>query len=178
MIKEDRHKSIFNPYTDILSQIKNMEFQIIPLAEEDFPEVTSLWEASVRASHRFLSEADIQFYKPLILSDYLPTLNLFGIRHASRGIAGFIGVAERRIEMLFVQPDDFGKGIGQALCRFAVQHLGAQEVDVNEDNQGALKFYLKMGFKVVGRSPLDPSGKPFPILHLKANDRLSFYFLN
>ncbi|MCF2498881.1 MULTISPECIES: GNAT family N-acetyltransferase [Dyadobacter] len=155
-----------------------MQFQILPLSENDFTEVTSVWEASVRASHHFLSEADIQFYKPLILKEYLPILSLFGIRAASRGIAGFIGVAERRIEMLFVHPDDFGKGIGQALCRFAVQELGAWEVDVNEDNKEALKFYIKMGFKIVGRSPLDPSGKPFPILHLKANDRLSFYFVN
>jgi putative acetyltransferase len=155
-----------------------MHFQILPLSENDFTEVTSVWEASVRASHHFLSEADIQFYKPLIKSEYLPILSLFGIRRPSGGIAGFIGVADRRIEMLFVQPDDFGKGIGQALCQFAVQELGAWEVDVNEDNQGALKFYIKMGFKIVGRSPLDPSGKPFPILHLKANDRLSFYFVN
>jgi len=155
-----------------------MHFQILPLSESDFTEVTSIWEASVRASHHFLSEADIQFYKPLILNGYLPILSLFGIRAASGGIAGFIGVAERRIEMLFVHPDDFEKGIGKALCRFAVQELRAWEVDVNEDNQEALKFYIKMGFKIVGRSPLDPSGKPFPILHLKANDRLSFYFVN
>ncbi|MCF2492818.1 GNAT family N-acetyltransferase [Dyadobacter chenhuakuii] len=146
-----------------------MHFQILPLSESDFTEVTSIWEASVRASHHFLSEADIQFYKPLILNGYLPILSLFRIRAASGGIAGFIGVAERRIEMLFVQPDNFGNGIGKALCRFAVQELGAWEVDVNEDNQEALKFYIKMGFKIVGRSPLDPSGKPFPILHLKAN---------
>jgi len=155
-----------------------MQFYISPLSKNDFTDVTSVWEASVRASHHFLSEADIQFYKPLILNEYLPILSLFGIRAAAGGIAGFIGVADRRIEMLFVQPDDFGKGIGQALCRFAVQELGAWEVDVNEDNEGALKFYIKMGFKIVGRSPLDPSGKPFPILHLKANDQLSFYFVN
>jgi putative acetyltransferase len=151
-----------------------MQFQIISLSEKDFTEVTSLWEASVRASHHFLSEADIQFYKPLVLSEYLPILSLFGIRHSSGEITGFVGVAEGRIEMLFVQPDDFGKGIGQALCQFAVQQLRAWEVDVNEDNQGALKFYIKMGFKVVGRSPLDASGKPFPLLHLKANDWRSF----
>jgi putative acetyltransferase len=65
-----------------------MQFQIIPLSENDFTEVTSVWEKSVRASHHFLSEADIQFYKPLILSEYLPILSLFGIRAASGGIAG------------------------------------------------------------------------------------------
>ncbi|KAA0992451.1 GNAT family N-acetyltransferase [Dyadobacter aurulentus] len=147
-----------------------MQLQIIPLSENDFTEVTSVWEASVRASHHFLSEADIQFYKPLIFSNYLPMLDLYGIHHESGILAGFIGTVAGKIEMLFVQPSDFGKGIGQALCRFAMKELRASKVDVNEDNQGAFQFYLKMGFQVVGRSPLDPSGKPFPILHLDAGD--------
>ena len=31
----------------------------------------------------------------------------------------------------------------------------------------AYKFYLHMGYEVIGRDELDPSGKPFPILHLQ-----------
>ncbi|SDG58078.1 putative acetyltransferase [Dyadobacter soli] len=144
-----------------------MQFQICPLSHEDFTDVTSVWEDSVRATHYFLSEADIRFYKPLIIKEYLPTLMLFGIRHDSGGLAGFVGVVDRKIEMLFVRPEDFGKGIGKALCRFAIQDLQACEVDVNEHNMQALKFYVKLGFQLSGRSALDPSGKPFPILHLK-----------
>ena len=144
-----------------------MQFNIIPLADEYFPEVTSVWEESVRASHHFLTEADILFYKPLIFKDYLPLLMLFGIRNEAGALVGFVGIADRKIEMLFVRPDDFG--IGRALCRFAIQELQVREVDVNEDNQEALNFYIKLGFRRVGRSPLDPSGKPFPILHLKVN---------
>lgn len=144
-----------------------MQFQICPLSSDDFAEVTAIWEDSVRATHYFLLEADIQFYKPLIINEYLPTLMLFGVRHDSGGLAGFVGVVDRKIEMLFVRPEDFGKGIGQALCRFAIQALQASEVDVNEHNAYALKFYVKLGFQLSGRSALDPSGKPFPVLHLK-----------
>ncbi|KAA6439326.1 GNAT family N-acetyltransferase [Dyadobacter flavalbus] len=143
-----------------------MQFIISALSGPDYPEVIFVWEASVRASHHFLAEADIQYYKPVIVTDYLPVLDLFGIRHASGGLAGFIGIAGRKIEMLFVHPDDFGKGIGKALCQYAVRELRASEVDVNEDNPGACQFYTKMGFEVTGRSPVDPGGKPFPILHL------------
>ena len=145
-----------------------MQSELLTLSEPDYSEAVSVWETSVRASHHFLSEADIQFYKPLILNDYLPALSLFGIRHASGKLAGFIGIAGPKIEMLFIHPDDFGKGVGKILCRFAMQDLRASEVEVNEDNPEALTFYTKMGFKVVGRSPVDPSGKPFPILHLNA----------
>ena len=44
---------------------------------------------------------------------------------------------------------------------------GALSVDVNEQNPQALAFYLQCGFVQVGRSPLDPAGRPFPILHLR-----------
>ncbi len=43
----------------------------------------------------------------------------------------------------------------------------APEVDVNEQNTQALDFYLRRGFHVVGRSPLDGQGRPYPLLHLR-----------
>ena len=43
---------------------------------------------------------------------------------------------------------------------------GATLVDVNEQNEQAVGFYLKMGFTVTGRSPLDAQGKPYPLLHM------------
>jgi putative acetyltransferase len=39
-------------------------------------------------------------------------------------------------------------------------------VDVNEQNEQALGFYRHLGFEVVGRSPLDGQGKPYPLLHM------------
>lgn len=42
----------------------------------------------------------------------------------------------------------------------------AIKVDVNEQNNHALGFYEHIGFKVVGRSPLDGQGEPYPILHM------------
>jgi hypothetical protein len=43
-------------------------------------------------------------------------------------------------------------------------------VDVNEQNEQALGFYLRMGFEVEGRSELDSTGKPFPLLHMRLID--------
>jgi putative acetyltransferase len=144
-----------------------MEFDILRLSGNDYHDILAVWESSVRASHHFLSESDIQFYKPLILAEYLPTLDLYGIRHTLGGLAGFIGISGCKIEMLFVHPDDFRKGSGKVLCRFATEELGVSEVDVNEANHQALIFYGKLGFLVADRSEVDPSGNPFPILHLK-----------
>ena len=41
------------------------------------------------------------------------------------------------------------------------------KVDVNEQNDKALGFYLRMGFRIIGRDETDGMGKPYPILHLQ-----------
>jgi putative acetyltransferase len=40
-------------------------------------------------------------------------------------------------------------------------------VDVNEQNDRSLGFYLRMGFEVVDRSELDSNGKPYPLLRMR-----------
>jgi putative acetyltransferase len=71
------------------------------------------------------------------------------------------------MEMLFLVPKSRGKGIGRMLLEFAVAELGVNKVDVNEQNSAAVGFYEHMGFKAVGRSPVDGEGKPFPLLHME-----------
>ena len=39
-------------------------------------------------------------------------------------------------------------------------------VDVNEQNVRAVGFYERLGFRQIGRSPLDSAGMPYPLLHL------------
>ena len=138
----------------------------VPSAE-DYNELTQLWEASVRATHHFLKEEDIQFYKPLILNEYLKSVRLHCIRSTAGVIQGFIGTSEHAIEMLFVHPAARGTGVGKALAVFAIQSLGCSKVDVNEDNLQALGFYEKLGFEMRARSLTDGMGKPYPILHME-----------
>jgi putative acetyltransferase len=140
---------------------------ISPAHKHEYPEIVEVWEASVRATHDFLLEEDIQFFKPLILNEYLAAVDLHCAKDATRKIVGFVGVADKKIEMLFLHPDYLGKGIGKLLLNFAVNDLRATKVDVNEQNPQAVGFYQHLGFKVIHRSPVDGLGKPYPILHLK-----------
>ncbi|MFD2248175.1 GNAT family N-acetyltransferase [Pontibacter ruber] len=133
----------------------------------DYQEITEVWEASVRATHHFLKEEDILFFRPLILNDYLKAVDLYCERDEAGSIVGFLGVADGKIEMLFIHPDSRGKGIGKKLLQFAVDTLHATLVDVNEQNTQAVDFYRHMGFVVEDRSALDSMGKPYPILHMK-----------
>lgn len=80
---------------------------------------------------------------------------------------GFIGTSEKKIEMLFLDPDYFGQGLGQKLLNFAVNKLNAEKVDVNEQNAKALHFYKKFGFEVFERTNEDDQGKNYPLLRMR-----------
>ncbi|RAI85797.1 GNAT family N-acetyltransferase [Algoriphagus yeomjeoni] len=144
-----------------------MTYPISKIAPSEYPEIVALWEASVRATHDFLKEEDILFFKPLILKEYLKAVDLNCVRDDDGVILGFSGVAEGNLEMLFVHPDHAGKGIGKALLIHAIKSQLVSKVDVNEQNPKATQFYLKNGFEIIGRSELDGTGKPYPILHLE-----------
>ncbi|MEH8150905.1 acetyltransferase [Aeromonas veronii] len=132
----------------------------------DYPALITLWEASVRATHHFLPEAEILALKPLILEHYFDAVTLHCARTEEGNIAGYSGVYEGKLEMLFVAPEARGSGVGGRLVEHAITQGGTTQVDVNEQNEQAVGFYLKMGFTVTGRSPLDGQGKPYPLLHM------------
>ena len=133
----------------------------------EYDDLLVLWEASVRATHDFLSESDIAYLRPIVRNQALPALTLRAARNDNGKAVGFIGVAERSVEALFVSPDEFGKGIGKALMRHAEEQFDVSKVDINEQNPSALGFYEHLNYRIVGRSPLDAQGRPFPILHLE-----------
>lgn len=134
----------------------------------EYPQLLSIWESSVRSTHRFLKEGHIDTLKSIILEKELFSLvDLTCIRDAANSILGFIGVADRNLEMLFVNSNAIGKGIGKILLLHAINKLQVTRVDVNEQNEQALKFYESFGFKVVSRSELDGQGNPYPILHMQ-----------
>lgn len=142
---------------------------ITKVSAADFNRLLEVWEASVRATHDFITEDNIEFFKSLVRNEALPSLDLHFTRDDNHSPLGFIGVSHGKVEMLFIHPDYFGKGLGKRLLEYAVTHLNARELDVNEQNLKALGFYKRMGFVVVGRSELDSTGKPFPILHMELN---------
>ncbi|KYG82639.1 GNAT family N-acetyltransferase [Roseivirga echinicomitans] len=144
-----------------------MEFKVDFVQQHEFPAIVDVWEASVRATHHFLKEEDIAYFKPLILNEYLKAVDLRCVRDSDKNIVGFLGVAEQNIEMLFIHPNIRGKGIGKTLTEYAIKALHCIKVDVNEDNELAVRFYQNMGFKIIGRSELDGTGKPYPLLHMK-----------
>lgn len=140
---------------------------ILPATPDDYDELICLWEASVRSTHHFLTEKDIMFYKPLIRNDYFPAVELYVIKDEKGKAVAFLGLSEDTIEMLFVHPSAQGKGYGKELIEYAIHKRDIYKVDVNEQNEKALSFYLNRGFKVVSRDSTDAQGNPYPILHMQ-----------
>lgn len=137
----------------------------------DYQALTDLWERSVRATHTFLTEEAISFFYPQVRDIFLPAVTLTAARDRATGLfAGFAGTADGKLEMLFLDPARRGQGLGRRLLEHCLRTQDIQSVDVNEDNPQAVAFYRHMGFTVIGRSEVDGSGKPFPLLHMRLSN--------
>jgi putative acetyltransferase len=130
--------------------------------------LVDIWLRSVRATHTFLSEEDIQSLFPAT-RDYLTSdePELWVLCADSGAIMGFMGMSGSEIAALFLAPEFRGRGGGRRLVQHAQEFRGELTVDVNEQNAAARRFYEACGFVVEGRSELDDAGRPFPLLHLR-----------
>ncbi|TWU17743.1 putative N-acetyltransferase YjaB [Novipirellula galeiformis] len=141
--------------------------QIRQAVSDDHDVLLDIWLRSVRATHTFLSEDDIQFFLPLVRDQALVELELWVLVAEDDAAIGFMGLAGNQLEALFLAPEQRRRGGGRLLVQHAQQRKGLLSVDVNEQNPMAKRFYESCGFVVVGRSECDGSGKPFPLLQMR-----------
>ncbi len=141
-------------------------FEIKKYEDSFNSQVVAVWERSVRTTHDFISPEDMEHFKVIVQSIDFHAFEVFCAVKDGR-LLGFIGVEEQKVEMLFLDPDFIGKGIGKQLMDFAMTSLHAVYVDVNEQNLNAVKFYEKLGFKTYERMPKDSEGKDYPILKMR-----------
>jgi len=144
-----------------------MEYLIESINDRDRPRLLEVWEASVRATHQFVSEEKIGHLKNLIIEQqYFFHSEIFCVRNDTGAIAGFAGITGDSLDMLFLHPSIIGTGAGKTLMQYAITVKGVSRVDVNEQNKNAREFYEHFGFEVTGRSETDDNGEPFPLLHM------------
>lgn len=125
------------------------------------------WLSSVRATHDFVSAADIEAMIPHV-RDYLGgTSEFWVVGDESGAVWGFMGMSGSKMESLFLAPEFHGRGAGKLLVRHARSLYGELTVDVNEQNAAACRFYEACGFVLESRSELDEQGRPYPLLHMR-----------
>lgn len=156
-----------NAYNLKMKTARHHEAMLIAkYTEQDRPQLLQVWESSVLATHHFLTPADFEEIKVLVGSIDFTQLNVYCL-HLENNLVGFIGVLDKKIEMLFLHPDVHGQGLGGRLLRFALSDLSADKVDVNEQNTSAVHFYRRFGFEPYERTEVDDQGKPYPLLRMK-----------
>lgn len=135
-------------------------------SQELIHQLVHVWRKSVVASHTFLTSNDIneiEKFVPMALEN----INTLLIVEEQGKPVGFAGADGSKLEMLFIDPDLRGKGIGKQIVQNLIANYQVTEVAVNEQNPLAKGFYEHMGFKVYRREPLDEQGNPFPILYMR-----------
>ncbi|MGM0301423.1 hypothetical protein IGI66_001018 [Enterococcus sp. AZ048] len=133
--------------------------------KQALPALMTIWESSVHATHSFLTVEEIDALKPEVRNALLEIEHLYG--YYAPNLIGFIGIENKKVDMLFVDASYRGQGVGKKLLQYALDTFHVGSVDVNEENRQGLGFYTHMGFQVDSRSALDGQGNPYPILHLK-----------
>ena len=130
----------------------------------------TLWERSSRATHAFLSDAEVRRIKGYVPQAIVAVERLVVAESADTGVkrpVAFMGIQDGRLEMLFVSPDYRGRGIGKQLLQHGIEGYGVTELTVNEQNPQAIGFYEHMGFATHKRSDRDEEGGPYPILYMR-----------
>ena len=129
-------------------------------------QLLTVWEHSVRATHLFLSDNEINNIK-----GYVPQA-LNGVAHlmiaedeTGRPVA-FMGIENGTLEMLFISPEERGKGLGKRLVQYGIKNYAVEKLAVNEQNPQAKGFYEHMGFQTYKRTDLDEQGNPYPLLYM------------
>lgn len=127
----------------------------------------NIWEDSVRATHRFLSDSEVNQIKGYVPRALSGVEHLIIVENESEEPIAFMGTEKNRLEMLFLSPVERGKGIGKQLIQYGIQNYGIQEVTVNEQNPQAVGFYKHLGFETYKRTDCDEEGSPYPLLYMK-----------
>ena len=131
----------------------------------------NVWEDSVRATHLFLSDAEVNQIKKYVPQALDSVEHLIITERECGEPVAFMGIENNRLEMLFLSPSERGKGIGKQLLQFGIQNYGIQEVTVNEQNPQAVGFYKHLGFDTYKKTDCDEEGNPYPLLYMKLTGR-------
>ena len=133
-------------------------------------QLLEVWESSVKATHLFLSQDEIENIKTYVPQALKEIPHLLIIENENQIPVGFMGIVGQHLEMLFIADTERQKGFGKDLIKYGIEKFSIHDVAVNEQNPLAKGFYEHMGFTVYKRTELDEQGNPYPLLYMKRGD--------
>lgn len=142
-------------------------FEAINRTESLINKLLKVWEDSVKATHTFLSNDEIEDIKKYVPQALKKISHLVIIEDEDNEPIAFMGVEDKKLEMLFVKNSERGKKLGKQLLKYGIDNYNVNELTVNEQNPDAKGFYEHMRFETYKRSELDEQGNHYPILYMK-----------
>ena len=129
-------------------------------------QLLQVWEKSVKATHLFLSDNEIKNIKEYVPQALENIANLIIAVDKNQNPISFMGIEDQTLEMLFITPEQIGKGLGKHLIEYGIKNYNIRKLTVNEQNLKAKGFYEHMGFQVYKRTDNDEQGNPYPLLYM------------
>ena len=128
--------------------------------------LVNLWESSVKVSHLFLSNKEIEEIKKYVPQALKEIEHLIVETDKTENPIAFMGIYKNKLEMLFISPAHMKTGLGRKLIEEAIENYSVNKLVVNEQNPKAKGFYEHLGFKVYKRNPIDEQGNQYRILFM------------
>lgn len=102
----------------------------------------------IKTTHLFLSVDEIQNIKKYAYQGLMSVSHLIVLENRDNSPIAFMGIEDKKLEMLFIKNSERGRGYGRYLLTYGIEKYGICELTVNEQNPEAKGFYEHMCFKV------------------------------
>ena len=122
------------------------------LQNKDIDKIMEIWLESTIDAHKFISKEYWNENYNIVKDMYIPMSKTF-IYEDNDDIRGFISIINNDfIGALFVEKNYQSQGIGKSLIDYAKNLYDNLSLAVYKENEKALEFYKKMGFKIISEN--------------------------
>ena len=122
------------------------------LQNKDIDKIMGIWLESTIYAHKFISKEYWNENYNIVKDVYIPMSKTF-IYEDNDDIRGFISIINNDfIGALFVEKNYQSQGIGNSLIDYAKNLYDNLSLAVYKENEKALEFYKKMGFKIISEN--------------------------
>lgn len=139
-------------------------------APADYQTMGQIWLEASRVGHPFLGNSVLEGQLATVRDQYFPAAENWVAEDGA--VLGFIGLLGAHVGGLFVSPAVHRRGVGRRFLDHAARLHGTLTVEVYEQNETAVNFYLRCGFIPNGRKETDDEGRPFALIRMTKDNVL------
>ena len=122
------------------------------LQNKDIDKIMGIWLESTIYAHKFISKEYWNENYNIVKDMYIP-ISKTCVYEDNDDIRGFISIINNDfIGALFVEKNYQSQGIGKSLIDYAKNLYDNLSLAVYKENEKALEFYKKMGFKIISEN--------------------------